>query len=336
MRRRAHATVSASDSPPPRQRSDDSTTWETRGTPARGLLQATGTATGSSFSHGDESTTTTTRRTYALEQGDATHAVALVATIQLPMDAELTHVVAASMTIAVARGGETTGEDDGADAVCSLVLDVTNSGGRWRVRPPSDVVDGIGAVACTATRVGDGDGALRGDVDARLLRVEASVPGDAAVRAITVTNTYTAKTAGAGETSSIPLQYVLPFDVSAVSVVTKEDIDGLAWAWLARAARCRADSVPAVTDACADNFFAKNFPSASTLPVSAGYKLQANLDGCCDATAAYHVDECACALDVFSPAQTAYGQLDVNEEVGYSDDTQSGLRFPSRAAVSLF
>ena len=338
MRRRAHATVSASDSPPPRQRSDDSTTWETRGTPARGLLQATGT----SRSPGDESTTTTTRRTYALEQGDAHRAVALVATIQLPMDAELTHVVAASMTIAVAREGETTGEDDGgADAVCSLVLDVTNSGGRWRVRPPSDVVDGIGAVACTATRVGDGDGALRGDVDARLLRVEASVPGDAAVRAMTVTFTYTAKTAGAGETSSIPLQYVIPFDVSAVSVVTKEDIDGLAWAWLARAARCRADSVPAVTDACADNFFAKNFPSgASTLAVSAGY-VWANLDGCCDATAAYHSDECACALDVFSPAQTAYGQLGVNEavvneEVGYADDTQSGLRFPSSAAVSLF
>ena len=301
------------------------------------MLQATGT----SRSHGDESTTTTTRRTYALEQGDAHRAVALVATIQLPMDSELTHVVAASMTIAVARE-ETEGEDDGgADAVCSLVLDVTNSGGRWRVRPPSDVVDGIGAVACTATRVGDGDGALRGDVDARLLRVEASLPGDAAVRAITVTNTYTAKTAGAGETSSIPLQYVLPFDVAAVSVVTKEDIDGLAWAWLARAARCRADSVPAVTDACAENFFAKNFPSASTLAVSAGYKLQANLDGCCDATAAYHVDECACALDVFSPRQTAYGQLGVNEavaneEVGYADDTQSGLRFPSRAAVSLF
>ena len=336
MRRRAHATVSASESPPPRQRSDDSTTWETRGTPARGLLQATGT----SRSHGDESTTTTTRRTYALEQGDAHRAVALVATIQLPMDSELTHVVAASMTIAVAREGETEGEDDGAaDAVCSLVLDVTNSLsplGRWRVSPPSDVVDGIGAVACTATRVGDGDGALRGDVDARLLRVEASLPGDAAVRAITVTNTYTAKTAGAGETSSIPLQYVLPFDVAAVSVVTKEDIDGLAWAWLARAARCRADSVPAVTDACAENFFAKNFPSASTLAVSAGYKLQANLDGCCDATAAYHVDECACALDVFSPRQTAYGQLDVNEEVGYADDTHGGLRFPSRAAVSLF
>ena len=75
MRRRAHATVSASDSPPPRQRSDDITTWETRGTPARGLLQATGT----SRSHGDESTTTTTRRTYALEQGDAHRAVALVA-----------------------------------------------------------------------------------------------------------------------------------------------------------------------------------------------------------------------------------------------------------------
>ena len=333
MRRRAHATVSASDSPPPRQRSDDSTTWETRGTPAaRGLLQATGT----SRSHGDESTTTTTRRTYALEQGDAHRAVALVATIQLPMDAELTHVVAASMTIAVAREGETTGEDDGgADAVCSLVLDVTNSGGRWRVRPPSDVVDGIGAVACTATRVGDGDGALRGDVDARLLRVEASLPRAEAVRAMTVTSTYTAKKTSSA--SSIPLQYVLPFDVAAVSVVTKEDIDGLAWAWLARAARCRADSVPAVTDACAENFFAKNFPSgASTLPVSAGYKLQANLDGCCDATAAYHVDECACALDVFSPAQTAYGQLDVNEEVGYADDTHGGLRFPSRAAVSLF
>ena len=298
------------------------------------MLQATGT----SRSHGDESTTTTTRRTYALEQGDAHRAVALVATIQLPMDAELTHVVAASMTIAIAREGETTGEDDGgADAVCSLVLDVTNSGGRWRVRPPSDVVDGIGAVACTATRVGDGDGALRGDVDARLLRVEASVPGDAAVRAITVTFTYTAKTADAGETSSIPLQYVLPFDVAAVSVVTKEDIDGLAWAWLARAARCRADSVPAVTDACAENFFAKNFPSgASTLPVSAGYKLQANLDGCCDATAAYQVDECACALDVFSPAQTAYGQLDANEAVGYAEETHGGLRFPSRAAVSLF
>ena len=336
MRRRAHATVSASDSPPPRQRSDDITTWETRGTPARGLLQATGT----SRSHGDESTTTTTRRTYALEQGDAHRAVALVATIQLPMDAELTHVVAASMTIAVAREGETTGEDDGgADAVCSLVLDVTNSGevpsGRWRVSPPSVVVDGVGAVACTATRVGDGDGALRGDVDARLLRVEASLPRAEAVRAMTVTSTYTAKKTSSA--SSIPLQYVLPFDVAAVSVVTKDDIDGLAWAWLARAARCRADSVPAVTDACAENFFAKNFPSgASTLPVSAGYKLQANLDGCCDATAAYHVDECACALDVFSPAQTAYGQLDVNEEVGYADDTHGGLRFPSRAAVSLF
>jgi hypothetical protein len=69
------------------------------------LLQATGT----SRSHGDESTTTTTRRTYALEQGDAHRAVALVATIQLPMDSELTHVVAASMTIAVAREGETDG-----------------------------------------------------------------------------------------------------------------------------------------------------------------------------------------------------------------------------------
>ena len=84
MRRRAHATVSASDSPPPRQRSDDITTWETRGTPARGLLQATGT----SRSHGDESTTTTTRRTYALEQGDAHRAVAMLALVKRFNDAK--------------------------------------------------------------------------------------------------------------------------------------------------------------------------------------------------------------------------------------------------------
>ena len=222
-------------------------------------------------------------------------------------DADLADVLATSLTVAIeveesgAREAGGVGDGERWAVLCELVLDRTNEARgaerRWRPTAPH----------CTATRVVD-ETADEATDRADVLRVEASLSPrrHPAVRLAAVTLTRTATVAGAKPAAStnpsLPsLPPPPPLDVRAVAVVTGEDVDALARAWLARAARCAADALPATVAACGRKVPFPFFPGAGDTLVVAVVD-DARLRGCCAATRVYHAEECACALDVFDVA----------------------------------
>ena len=259
-------------------------------------------------------TTTTTSRTFAVDAVDAADAAALVADLVVARaDADLADVLATSLTVAIAveeagaREAGGVGDGERTAVLCELVLDPTN---RWRPSAPD----------CTATRVVDvddddadetADGGARTDV----LRVEASLPPPrhppVRLAAVTLTRTTTHEYVGAQPAASTnanksPSLPPPPLDVRGVAVVTGEDVDALARAWLARAARCAADALPATVDACGADEVPFPFPAPGFGPGGDALVVavvdDARLRGCCAATRVYHAEECACALDVFDVA----------------------------------
>jgi hypothetical protein len=266
-------------------------------------------------------TTTTTSKTFAVDAADA---AALVADLVVARaDADLADVLATSLTVAIeveesgAREAGGVGDGERAAVLCELVLDRTNeargSARRWRPTAPH----------CTATRVVDettDEATDRADV----LRVEASLSPrrHPAVRlaAVTLTRTTTlvgAKPAASTNPSLPSLPPSPPLDVRAVAVVTGEDVDALARAWLARAARCAADALPATVAACGRMVPFPFFPGdgAGDALVVAVVD-DARLRGCCAATRVYHAEECACALDVFDVASDVASDLVSHAEEG--------------------
>ena len=127
---------------------------------------------------------------------------------------------------------------------------------------------------CTATRVvdvddADADGTADGGARTDVLRVEASLPPPrhppVRLAAVTLTRTTTHEYVGAQPAASTnakksPSLPPPPLDVRGVAVVTGEDVDALARAWLARAARCAADALPATVDACSADEVPFPFP----------------------------------------------------------------------------
>ncbi len=251
-------------------------------------------------------TTTTTSKTFAVDAADAT---ALVADLVVAhADADLADVLATSLTVAIeveesgAHEAGGVGDGERTAVLCELVLDRTNeargAARRWRPTAPN----------CTATRVVDVDEtADEGARAADVLRVEASLSPrrHPTVRLAAVTLTRTTTLVGAkpaASTNPSPSLPPPPLDVRAVAVVTGEDVDALARAWLARAARCAADALPATVAACGRKV-PFPFPGAGggdALVVAVVD--DARLRGCCAATRVYHAEECACALDVFDVA----------------------------------
>ena len=249
-------------------------------------------------------TTTTTSKTFAVDAADA---AALVADLVVARaDADLADVLATSLTVAIevdesgAREAGGVGDGERTAVLCELVLDRTNEARgaerRWRPTAPH----------CTATRVVD-ETADEATDRADVLRVEASLSPrrHPAVRLAAVTLTRTATLVGAKPAASTNPSPSLPppppLDVRAVAVVTGEDVDALARAWLARAARCAADALPATVAACGRKVPFPFFPGAGDTLVVAVVD-DARLRGCCAATLVYHAEECACALDVFDVA----------------------------------
>ena len=133
-----------------------------------------------------------------------------------------------------------------------------------------------------------------------------------------------------------------PLDVRAVAVVTGEDVDALARAWLARAARCAADALPATVAACGRKVPFPFFPGGGDTLVVAVVD-DARLRGCCAATLVYHAEECACALDVFDVASDVASDLVSHAEEGpFTRDDESDdaglngvpLAFPPLGSVA--
>ena len=240
-------------------------------------------------------TTTTTSKTFAVDAADA---AALVADLVVARaDADLADVLATSLTVAIevdesgAREAGGVGDGERTAVLCELVLDRTNEARgaerRWRPTAPH----------CTATRVVD-ETADEATDRADVLRVEASLSPrrHPAVRLAAVTLTRTATLVGAKPAAStnpsLPsLPPPPPLDVRAVAVVTGEDVDALARAWLARAARCAADALPATVAACGRKVPFPFFPGAGDTLVVAVVD-DARLRGCCAATRVYHAEEC--------------------------------------------